>query len=203
MSIRKALPALTLAAAIALTATACGTTGTSDDNKPAPATSAPQPADALETPAAEDKADDKAEDGPLVKAFGESFTWDDGLTVSLSQPTGYAPGEYAAGIEGFASFIITTVTITNGSEAAYDPTMFTVKGTSGNAPVSEVFDSGNATPVGGTQFGMSAVLPGQTVTFPMAFGVQNTADVTLEVAPGWTEDMATQYTPGYFQGAAA
>lgn len=168
----------------------------STKKEPAPVETVAQPDEPIETPEPEAEVADVEEDaGPEIATWGEAFEYENGLVVTLGQPTGYAPSDTAAGNEGFTSFIILDVSITNGSTDVYSPTLFTLQGTSGGTAISEVFDSANG--VGGSQYGAGDLLPGQTFTFKAAFGVANTADLTFDVSPGF------EYDSSYFQGAAA
>jgi hypothetical protein len=190
------------ALALLLALTACGaeTPGTVGDDKPA--ASASQPAEALETPSAEPAAEDKPE-GPAILAWGETLTYTDGLAISVSQPTGYAPSEWAAGTDGFASFVILNVTVTNGTAEAFDPIGVRVAATSGGVAASDVFDS--AMDGQGADLGMApsaAILPGQSVTWAVGYGVANTADLTVDVSGGYDPDFS-EYQHGFWQGAAA
>ncbi len=55
--------------------------------------------------------------------LGESFSWDNGLTVTLSKPKAYKPSQYVLEYEEFPyrSFVVVTVTVANGSLEPYDP----------------------------------------------------------------------------------
>lgn len=187
------------AVALVLTLAACSpTTPIVDDEAKAPAV-VQTPDKPLETPPAKQSATPTPA-GPSVQVWGQGITYADGLAVTIAQPTGFAPTEYAAGTEGFSSFVTFTITVTNGTSDAWDPSMFNVEGTSGGAPMSEVYDSGNAVAMGGAP--SASILPGQSVTWPVAFGVANTADITLDVMPGYDPDF-TAYADAFWQGAAA
>ena len=78
--------------------------------------------------------------------------------------------------------------LTNGSEAIFDPTMFSESvqyGAAGNQAGS-VFDSGN--PELGDSWGFEGqILPGKSQTVRKAFAVPHAevADVTMIVSPSW------------------
>ncbi|KZM35463.1 hypothetical protein [Oerskovia enterophila] len=142
---------------------------------------------APEAPADEDAAVDEApadpapEDVPaLALAFGETATFEDGLAVAASVPAAYTPSEWAAGAEGFTQFVRIDITLTNGTDEAFDPTLTYTTLSSAGVEGSQIFDSQNGLEGGPT----TSLLPGQSVTFPVAFGVNDPADLTLEVSPG-------------------
>jgi hypothetical protein len=201
MNARRTAPAVLATLALAVTLAACGATpGTVGDN--ASPSQAAQPDKALETPSAEPAAEDKPA-GPAILAWAETLTYEDGLAISVSQPTGYAPSEWAAGTDGFASFVVLNVTVTNGTAVAYSPASLRIAATSGGAAAGSVFDS--AMDGQGADLGMSPnadILPGQSVTWAVGYGVANTADLTVDVSGGYDEDF-NEYQHGYWQGAAA
>jgi hypothetical protein len=121
----------------------------------------------------------------LALAFGDIAAFEDGLEVGASAPAPFTPAEWASGGDGFTQFVRIDITLTNGTAEAFDPTLTYVTLSSAGAEGSEVFDSGNGI-VGGPT---TSLLPGQSVTFPVVFGVNDPADLTLEVSPGvWEYD---------------
>lgn len=149
-------------------------------------TAVPEDSASSESGASEDAADqapaDPApEDVPaLALAFGETATFEDGLAVAASVPAAYTPSEWAAGAEGFTQFVRIDITLTNGTDEAFDPTLTYTTLSSAGVEGSQIFDSQNGLEGGPT----TSLLPGQSVTFPVAFGVNDPADLTLEVSPG-------------------
>lgn len=129
------------------------------------------------TSAVEDPAAD-ASSPALV--FGDIAEFEDGLEVGAGAPAAFTPSDTAAGVEGFTQFVRIDVTLTNGTEEAFDPALTYVTLSSAGAEGSPVFDSGNGIDGGPS----TSLLPGQAVTFPVVFGVTDPADLTLEVSPG-------------------
>ena len=118
--------------------------------------------------------------------FGQSFEFEDGISVSVSPPEPFTRNEYAAGGEGAAAHLLFTVTIVNGGQANYDPNLFYASLQSGNVEADQVFDgeSGlNGSPT-------TPVLPGRETTFKIGFGVSDPADLVMQVAPGFEYDGA-------------
>lgn len=173
-----ALPTMVVAAALALTGctASAGTTSNppAGDNRPEPVaeedTTEEEPA---EVPAA-----------PVNPKFGESYEWEDGLVVTVSAPTPFTPSEYAYVGEGSPAYLLFTVTVVNGSEVNYDPTLFFNTLQSGNAEAEAIFDSDN----GLSLPPQTALLPGREATFNIGFGVADPNDLVMEVTPGFEYD---------------
>jgi hypothetical protein len=172
---RKILP---LVAVAAFTLAGCGTSGEVSDeaaagvNRPADSTSADQAAS--ESPAA-----------PANPKFGETYKYDDGLTVTISPPQPYTPSDTAFIAEPApAAFVAFDVTVVNGTQANYDPAMFSVSMQSANVEQEEVFDSANG--MGGSP--TTAILPGRESVFKVAFGATDPNDLVMQVSPSFEHD---------------
>ena len=138
------------------------------DGKPAPAA----------TDAAESDSD--AADTKVVNPnFGDTFAYKDGVTISVSAPTPFTPGEYAYGADQ-ASNVALTFTIVNGSTKNLDVLAFPTV-TSAGVAASDVFDSDNAalSPAPPT----STVLPGQSLTWTAAYSIADPNSLQVEVTP--------------------
>lgn len=133
-----------------------------------------------ESPVEEDLA---AEVPSAVAPFGEAVVYEDGLEVSVSAPVPFTPSEWAAGGEDYPSHVLVDVTITNGTDAPFEPTLVYLTASSAGTEGDQVFDSDNGLEGGP----MTSVLPGQSVTFTAGFGVTDPADVLVQVAPGMFE----------------
>lgn len=114
-------------------------------------------------------------------AFGSAYTWDDGLSIEVGTPEAFTPSAYAAGTEGHDQFVTFTVRIVNGTSENWDPSMFYATLQSGNQEASRVFDSEQ---LGDTP--STSLLPGREVEFTMAYGVNDPADLVMEVAPDFS-----------------
>lgn len=53
-------------------------------------------------------------DGPLTKKFGETFTWDDGVAITMSKPKPFTSG--ADAMHPNVTGVVLDVTVKNGSE---------------------------------------------------------------------------------------
>jgi hypothetical protein len=136
-----------------------------------------EPAPTEQPPAEEDLA---TEVPSGTAPFGETIVYEDGLEVSVAAPAAFAPSEWSAGGEGYPAHVRFDVTITNGTDAPFDPSMVFLTASSAGTEADQVFDS-----EGGLDGGpMTTVLPGQSVTFAAGFGVTDPADLLVQVAPG-------------------
>lgn len=159
--------AFAAAGALALSGCTASTPGTTTSTPATTAAAAPAKAT---TP--------KPAPKPANPTFGQSFTWTDGLSVSLSKPATYTPSPEAAGAG--ANNIIIDVAFHNGSNANVDLTLAGVEVTSGEQAGEDVIDIDG--PQGDVD-GMAPqvpLLPGQTVHWKAAFAVANPADVTAD-----------------------
>lgn len=147
------------------------------DNRPV-ATETVDPA-AANAPADEPAVEEVVDDG--VAAFGEAYTWSDGLSVTISAPESYSPSDYAAGVVDGQSAVTLQITLVNGTGAAFDPVMTSVTAQSGNTEASQIFDSGQ----GMEGSPMTKILPGRETTYAVAFSVADPADLVVEFAPDW------------------
>lgn len=134
---------------------------------------------AAQEPSAEEPAAEEPVES-LTAGFGETVAYEDGLEILVGAPTDFTPGEWSAGAEGFDSSVRFDVTITNGTAEAFDPSGVFLTASSGGREGSQVFDSENGLEGGP----MTSILPGQSVTFPVAFAVADPADLVVQVAPG-------------------
>lgn len=180
----------------ALSLAACGptTAGSSSDDEPRGTNTSSD----YEREAIEDEADvDTAEGAPAVDEpvsmlveLGEDFVWEDGTTASVSEPTTYTPSEWAAGGEGYDSHVSFKVTVTNGSDVPLDASFTSPTVQSGEREGDEIYDD----EMGGSPD--SSILPGRTVTFTVAYGVDDPSDLIVEFSPTWDHDAAYWTTDG-------
>lgn len=123
----------------------------------------------------------------LIKQLGDVITYEDGLSVSVSEPSEFVPSEYAAGNDQ-ANQILMSFTVTNGTTEALDP-IFGVSVSSDGVEASQIYDVDN--PAGEVNFSPStAVLPGQTITWMLAFSVADPSKLTVDFSPGFDWDSA-------------
>ncbi len=127
-----------------------------------------------------------AEAGPL--AFGETFTYEDGLSLTVGRPAPFTPSDVAAGAEGSPAAARFIVTIVNGTAANVEPRPFYATVTSANVEGSEVFVGDLIGPPS------TVLLPGREATFSIGFAVQDPADLVMEVNLDCAHDAAVYAT---------
>lgn len=120
-----------------------------------------------------------------VLEFGDTAEFEDGLRLTVSEPrTDYVPSEYASRLdESLTDYVAFTVTIENGTSEPFEP-LFYAEGNSGGKAVDQIFDSEQN--IGSAPSGR--ILPGESVTFDVAFGVADPASVTLDVSADFDHD---------------
>lgn len=120
-----------------------------------------------------------------VLQFGDTAEFEDDLRLTVSEPrTDYVPSEYASRLdESLTDYVAFTVTIENGTSEPFEP-LFYAEGNSGGKAVDQIFDSEQN--IGSAPSGR--ILPGESVTFDVAFGVADPASVTLDVSTDFDHD---------------
>ncbi|MFE1895998.1 DUF4190 domain-containing protein [Streptomyces yangpuensis] len=115
--------------------------------------------------------------------FGETFTYPNGVKVSLSKPTKYEPKGIIAR-EQVKNAVQITVTITNGSTAPHEviyavPNVRDDKGMTADM----VFDSGGGSSV--PKMVQGSILPGESASGVVAFEIpEGTASITADISAG-------------------
>lgn len=135
------------------------------------------PADSPPLTVVEESDDD---DDAMIRSFGQTATWENGLSVTVAAPTSLTPGPDAiAAVEPhYRRF---EVTVVNTGTTSYQPAGFTVLGLTGNGstptPVIDQAEGlvGNPT---------AEIAPGQTVTFALGYGTDMPERLALVVVPG-------------------
>jgi hypothetical protein len=113
---------------IASLCSGCGasTGGSADDKPPAVVTPPPSSQPTVQTPPPSSQptvqtpppSSQPTESGvpePETLEFGKSYTWDDGVRVSVGKPTKFEPSAYAV-VEKSKSYLKFTVTVVNKSD---------------------------------------------------------------------------------------
>jgi hypothetical protein len=178
---RTTLPALLAAFALlaggcastdATSTTADAPTGTNrpaDTAEPAPAESEPaEPAPAEEEP---------AQDGTAT--FGETYTWEDGLAVTIGNPEPWTAPDYWEPTAG-ESYLVFDVTLVNGSDATYEDYFMTTM-QSGNTEAYEEIASEDG--IEGPP--MTPLLAGREAVFRILYRVTDPTDLVMSVTPGF------------------
>lgn len=188
---------ITLALTAVLALSACGTSGSAEES---PSTGTNRPAEAsqsetsepVEDAAAPDSAElpEESEPSSSVLSFGDAFLYDDGVQVTVGAPTPMTSGPYA--IPENAKGSAFTVTIVNGTDAPFDPSMAHVTVQSGNTEAEAIFDSEGG--YGGPPD--TTLLPGREATYDVAFATSDASDIVLEMTPSFSHAPALYTTDG-------
>ncbi|HSK61745.1 MAG TPA: hypothetical protein VK935_22105 [Actinomycetospora sp.] len=117
-------------------------------------------------------------------SFGQTFSYADGLAVTVDAPTTYDPSSYAAGNTNPYAYSV-TVRVTNNTGAAFDPTLLQVMMTTGGAPASQIFDGESGLPP------QSQLQPGRSLTYEVAFSTTaDSGEAQVDVVPSFSHDHA-------------
>lgn len=146
---------------------------------PDPEASAAAPVEAEVTPPAPDFS---------TIQFGEIFTYENNVSISVSAPAPFTPSQYAAKSDENAAFVFTIV-LTNNSEAAIEPYTYESV-SSGGAEAGTIFDMGND--IGNVgEFPTTTVQPGQTVQWLVGYSLLDPAAITFDIQPGFEYEKTT------------
>jgi hypothetical protein len=134
-------------------------------------------------------------EGPAAIGPNEWFTWTDGLEAQVTSVEQYTP-DYD---DDPTPDVAVTVTVKNGTGHVFDGTMMTVNlygGPNGTQAESgyDFYGFDGSIPVGGTA----------TAKWSFMLPAEHLSAITVEVAPGWSDDTyMTEYEPAFFTGSAA
>ena len=156
----------------------------------APAAQAsPSPEPAGETGMLDDDAEagasEAAEVDDGVASFGEAFTYDDGLSVTVGKPTTYQASVWAWASDRYLDFVAFEVFVVNKTGGVWDPGLFYVTVQSDNEEGDQVYDSEKLKSAPTTK-----LLNGREAKFTVAFGVANPKDLVMEVTPDFEHEAA-------------
>ncbi len=119
-----------------------------------------------------------------VATFGKTYTYKDGLSVTVSAPAPFKPSSSAAGVTKGTSAVVFTITIVNKTTTPFDPVLFHTTAQSGNTEATSIFDSQNGIGLPPS----TKLLPGREVTFKTAFSVADPKDIVMEVTPSFQHE---------------
>ncbi|TFD74748.1 hypothetical protein [Cryobacterium fucosi] len=119
---------------------------------------------------------------PTTAKFGEAVTYLNDLSISVSVPAPYTPGEYAAGHDRPAA-VVFNITVTNGGTKNFEPFLYSTA-SSGGAEASKIYDGD----IGSSP--NTVILPGQTITYSEAYSVNDPAQIVFQIKPSFEYDDA-------------
>jgi hypothetical protein len=118
--------------------------------------------------------------------FGQTFTYADGLAVTVDQPTTYRSSSTAAGDVNPHAYSV-TVRITNNTGAAFDPVLLQVAMSTGGDQASQIYDSAND--MGDRP--QNQLQPGRSLTYELAFSTTAASgEAQVDVVPSFSHDHA-------------
>lgn len=163
-------PALVIAAALALTGCTADTPV------------AKQPEQTQSQPA------DQSEKKSATLQFGQTYTYDAGITMTVNAPEEFTPGPNADGAdqEHNLKFVFTIV---NGSDENLQPVVFTHVSSAGTE-ASSVYDDD----AGAGSDPQTVILPGGAVTWTQAFSVADPSSLVMQTSPNMNEYVDLVFT---------
>lgn len=160
-----------------------GESGSVNDDPPSGSNAAELDDEA--TPAEEEEPSEEPEVNPT---FGQAYTWDNGLTVTIGVPTPFEPSEFAY-VDGEGTPMRFDVTVVNGTGANYEPGIDYITVQSGSTEAIDIFDVDQ---LGDTP--STVLLDGREAQYSVGFLVSDPADLVLEFQPGDYELASVVYT---------
>lgn len=158
--------------------------------------SAPQAAPAGTTTATKAPATPAApaQKKPTIAAYGDTYTYTDGLAISVSKVGTYTPSQYAAGTHPGDEAVTLMVKITNGTKKPFDTSLVgvNVKAGADGAATEQIFDDTSGIGFSGT------VVSGATATAKFRYDIPKgaTGKLDIEVQP----DSGLEYTSWHWVG---
>ena len=153
---------------------------TTTTSTPSATTSTPS-ANAAPTPSTPDAPSSTTAASDGTAAFGKSYKWADGLSVTVAPPETFKPGQYSSKDPTAKAYVRMDITIVNGTSKPFKPSLFSATMQSGNTQASTVFDS--QANLGGSP--STTLLPGREAKFSLGFGVTDPKDIVFEVRPSF------------------
>jgi hypothetical protein len=123
-------------------------------------------------------------------AFGQTKTYDDGLSVSVGAPVEFKPSAYASAGKA-PVYVKFEVTLHNGTGKTFDPSSFSASLQSGSTDEDEVYDSGKG--IGNTPD--TKLLDGRDAVFWIGFGAESTTDLVLDLSLDFDRDVIFASAP--------
>jgi hypothetical protein len=143
----------------------------------APPSIAPPSSVPTESAPTESAPTERAKTEQEALAFGKSYTWGDGVSVTVGKPKKFKPSKFAV-VEKEKRYLKFTVTVVNKSDKPLDLGLTYVSVESSNEEAHHLFDSlsGLKGPPD------TKVLKGRKTKFDVGFGIADPKNVVMEVA---------------------
>jgi hypothetical protein len=130
-----------------------------------------------------------ADDGASSAIFGDTYTYEDGVSITVGPPEEFSPSSSAA-YDAAPTYVRFTVTLANDGSGSFDASSTYASVQSGSHEASEVYDSARG--LEGPPY--TSLLPGRTVSWDIGFGVDDPQDIVLEISPSWGHEPAVFVT---------
>ena len=168
MKLHKSLSVLAIAsgAALLLALTSCGSPGGTVTSTGGGANTASQEAPATT----------EAAPASTTPRLGDTFTYSDGMVVTVGVATPFTPSEYITIPEGTTA-VSFEVTVVNGTDEPYQPIGFTASILSAGKQATPLYDSAN-----GINTPTVEVPAGKSITWTIAFFVADVSDLSMPVS---------------------
>lgn len=131
-------------------------------------------------------AEEVAEPTPEVLGFGEYWHYNDGVSVTVGKAFRLRPGAATNGVTGSGTVLVMPVSILNDTANTLDPVLTRVSASSGGLEASRVTDY--RSDIGAPP--NTPVLPGESITWAVAFEVADPSDFLVAVGPSIDHDTA-------------
>ena len=126
---------------------------------------------------------------PANPTFGKTFTYQNGLQLTVGPPKAFTPSPNRLGPH-FPAYVRFRVTIVNGTTKNYDASIFNATVQSTNIEGEFVADSAQ----GLTGSPSTVLLPGREAVFDIAYGVNDPKDIVMEVRAGFEYESVVYVT---------
>lgn len=116
----------------------------------------------------------------LIKSFGTTLTWQDGLEFTLSEPTVIEPSEVMSMLlsnQALDEFVVMDATLVNGTSEPLSPMMINTQATTGEIEAEALFDTGM-----GIDMPTADILPGKTSQFKVAYARMKGQEFVVSVS---------------------
>ncbi|MEV6268934.1 hypothetical protein AB0L64_17315 [Kribbella sp. NPDC051936] len=183
--VRRSIFTALAAGGVVIGLVACGGVAGNPASTQPTGTSAPPESTATSAPDSETPTPtDEPSTSDATVAFGKAFTWENGVSATVSAPKAYRRSDTGFGGESFKHAV--QFTIVNKSGKAFDPSTANATVQSGDVEGDEIFDSAHG--INGSPD--TKILDGRQARYKVAFGVSNPKDIVFEFTPGFEHDSA-------------
>ena len=144
--------------------------------------------------AGDSESDESAEPEGPDPTFGQAYTFDDGLSVTVGKPKKFKPSPYSSltNVNDWPAYRSFQVVVVNGTKKKFDASMFTVTVQSKDEEGEEVFDSEKGIE-GAPQ---TTLLPGRQSKFKIVWGVKDPNDLVMDVDVDFEHESITYVQTG-------